>query len=193
MPRKAQHREPIIGAAVKLFRRNGYSRTGLSDIIAESNAPKGSLYHYFPDGKASIGVSAIEEAGRRIAATLASISERTETAGDMLQAYVRQLAKWMAVSGYRDGCPITTVVLELAPRDRAISDAGRKAYGARTTAFEQKFIADGFSPARARRLALVCAVAINGALVQSRIERNSRPLEIVAGELADLIHSTERA
>ena len=30
----------------------------------------------------------------------------------------------------RDGCPITTVLLELAPADRAVAQAGRAAYGA---------------------------------------------------------------
>ncbi|WP_455410071.1 TetR/AcrR family transcriptional regulator [Streptomyces hiroshimensis] len=34
-----------------LFRRNGYSGTGLKRIAAEADAPFGSIYHFFPGGK----------------------------------------------------------------------------------------------------------------------------------------------
>jgi len=37
----------------------GYACTGLNDIVDASGAPKGSLYHYFPAGKASIAVAAV--------------------------------------------------------------------------------------------------------------------------------------
>ena len=62
MPAVPKHRKPIVDAAVTLFRRQGYAGTGLNDIVDTSGAPKGSLYHYFPDGKASIAVAAVEEA-----------------------------------------------------------------------------------------------------------------------------------
>lgn len=58
MPAVPRHRQPIITAAVALFRRQGFARTGLNDIVDISGAPKGSLYHYFPLGKSSI----VEEA-----------------------------------------------------------------------------------------------------------------------------------
>ena len=67
MPAVPKHREPITDAAVRLFRRKGYAATGLNEIVEVSGAPKGSLYHYFPEGKASIAVAAVEEAGRRVA------------------------------------------------------------------------------------------------------------------------------
>jgi AcrR family transcriptional regulator len=59
LPAIPKHRQPIVNAAVTLFRRQGYSATGLNDIVDESGAPKGSLYHYFPAGKASIAVAAV--------------------------------------------------------------------------------------------------------------------------------------
>lgn len=39
--------------------QRGYFGTGLSDIIARAEAPKGSLYHYFPEGKPQIASAAI--------------------------------------------------------------------------------------------------------------------------------------
>ena len=58
MARKAKHRQAIVDAAVALFRKQGYAATGLNEIVEASGAPKGSLYYYFPKGKASIAVAA---------------------------------------------------------------------------------------------------------------------------------------
>lgn len=189
MPAVPKHRGPIIDAAVTLFRRQGYAGTGLNDIVDLSGAPKGSLYHYFPAGKASIAVAAVEEAGQRVAETLAELAATARSTGDLLKAHARLLAGWMRKSGYRDGCPITTVLLELAPEDRAVADAGRRAYAARLAVITEKLIDDGVAPARAPRLATLCVSALQGALVQSRVDRSGAPLEIAAAELAGLLET----
>ena len=187
MPAVPKHRQPIINAAVTLFRRQGFAGTGLNDIVDESGAPKGSLYHYFPAGKSSIAVAAVEEAGRRVAETVAQLARETPSTGALIKAHARMLAGWMRKSGFRDGCPITTVLLELAPQDRAVAQAGRQAYAARLAILIEKLAADGFSGKRAERLAGLCVSAIQGALIQARVERSGAPIERVADELAAML------
>lgn len=187
MPAIPRHRQPIIDAAVTLFRRQGYASTGLNDIVDASGAPKGSLYHYFPGGKASIAVASVEEAGRRVADTMVSLSRQAGSTGDLLRRHARLLAGWMRRSGFRDGCPITTVLLELAPRDRAVAEAGRRAYAARIAVLKEKLISDGASPPQADRLAVLCVAALQGALIQARVERSGAAIEVAAAELADLL------
>ena len=41
----------ILDAGARLFRRQGYTGTGMKAIVAESGAPLGSIYHFFPGGK----------------------------------------------------------------------------------------------------------------------------------------------
>jgi TetR/AcrR family transcriptional regulator, lmrAB and yxaGH operons repressor len=187
-----KHRQPIIDAAVTLFRRQGYGATGLNDIVDESGAPKGSLYHYFPEGKSSIAVAAVEEAGRRVVATMAKLASETGSTGDLMRAHARLLAGWMRKSGFRDGCPITTVLLELAPKDRAVAQAGQDAYTARLRILTDRLIADGISPARAERLAGLCVSALQGALIQARVERSGAPIEAAAEELARILDELAR-
>lgn len=189
MPAVPRHRQPIINAAVTLFRRQGFARTGLNDIVDVSGAPKGSLYHYFPLGKSSIAVAAVEEAGRRVVATVERLASECASSGDLLRAHARLLAGWMQKSGFRNGCPITTVLLELAPRERAVTEAGRKAYAARLSILSRKLVEDGFARARADALAVLCISALQGALVQARVERSGRPIEVTAAELARLLEA----
>jgi len=189
MPAVPKHRQPIVNAAVTLFRRQGYAGTGLNDIVDASGAPKGSLYYYFPNGKASIAVAAVEEAGRRVAETMEKLGRETGSTGELLRGHARLLAGWMRKSGFRDGCPITTVLLELAPKDRNVAEAGRKAYAARIRAMKDKLEADGFSPPRADRLAVLCVSTLQGALIQSRVERSGAAIETAADELAKMLET----
>ncbi len=187
MPAVPRHRQPIVDAAVRLFRRQGYAGTGLNDIVDLSGAPKGSLYHYFPAGKASIAIAAVEEAGGRVSATMAKLASETRSTAELLRAHARQLSGWMRNSGFRDGCPITTVLLELAPKDRAVAEVGRTAYAARIDVIKRKLVTDGFSPIRAGRLAVLCVATLQGTLIQSRVERSGAPIEIAADELAQML------
>lgn len=187
MSRTPKHRAPIIDASITLFRRQGFARTGVNDIVDLCGAPKGSLYHYFPEGKVSIAVAAVEEAGQRVAATLHDLSERSPDTPTLLTAHADLLVKWLRASDFRDGCPITTVLLELAPQERGVTAAGRKAYGDRIRILRDKLLADGHRPERAQSLAQLCTSALQGALVQARVERSGKPIEQTAAELSRLI------
>ena len=187
MPPAQKHRGPIIDAAVTLFRRQGYASTGLNDIVEASGAPKGSLYYYFPQGKASIAEAAVEEAGNRVYHTLEELSAKSATTSDLMRAHAALLAEWMESSDYRDGCPITTVLLELAPEEQAVTRAGRKAYNARSALLRAKLIEDGFQPPKAKGLAQLCTSCLQGSLIQARIERNAKPILRAAEELAEML------
>ena len=189
MAPKQKHRKPVINSAVKLFRRKGYAATGLNDIVDDSCAPKGSLYHYFPDGKSSIAAAAVEEAGHRVRDTLIELEQSTGSTRDLIKEHTRLLGKWMKQSGYRDGCPMTTVLLELAPEDRAVTLAGKRAYVDRNQVLSSRLIEDGIQEGDAARLASVCTSAIQGALIEARVQRSNKPLETVADELPKLIES----
>src|SRR5438093_12024105 len=98
MPTPPRHRDAIVRAAARLFRRQGYAATGLNQILADSGAPKGSLYHYFPQGKMQIGEDVVALAGRRLAATLTELVEAERSSGAALRRYARLLVGWLEAS-----------------------------------------------------------------------------------------------
>ena len=187
MPTPAKHRGSILNAAVTLFRRQGYTATGIADIIELSHAPRGSLYHYFPGGKAAIGEAAVEEAGRRVAKTMTDLAQRSSSTAELVVEHARLMGQWMAKSRFRDGCPITTVLLEMAPRDPGVTKAGRTTYAARNALLKERLLADGFDSGQADRLAVLCTSALLGALIQARVEKSEGPLLAAAQELAALV------
>jgi AcrR family transcriptional regulator len=177
-------RERMIRSAVALFRERGVSGTSFSDVLEHSTAPRGSLYHYFPGGKAQLAEEATRYAGEFIAGGLAAALEQKDPA-----AAIRDFATvWRDVlrrSDFAAGCPVLSASLE---GER--SPAARDAAGAAFRRWE-KLLADGFERQgaprpRARSLATLSIAAIEGAIVLARAQRSSAPLERVVGELEAL-------
>jgi len=176
-----------VRAAAALFRRNGYAATGINEIAELAGAPKGSLYHYFPDGKDQIGEAAVRFAGRGVIATLEKLEGEHQTASAMVQAYCRLLAGWMAKSGFRDGCPISTTLLESAPQSPGIALAGQEAFSGWRAVITRALLYDGFSRSEARRLSTLAVSAIEGSLILSRVESSGQPIEDVGRSLAAML------
>jgi len=186
MAAAAKHRDALLAASVKLFRQKGYAATGLAEILAESGAPKGSLYYYFPDGKAGIGAEAVELAGKTVTRTLKELAAETDGPGALLAQYLDLLAGWMEASNYRDGCPITTTLLETVPEHEAIRAAGAAAFDTWASVLAESAVAAGVPQARAERLARFSISALEGALVQCRVSGDAAPLRLAAEELGAL-------
>jgi len=178
-----RHRDAIVRAAAALFRRNGYAATGINEIAEVSGAPKGSLYHYFPGGKDQIAVAAVRFAGGVVVATLETLAQEHDTAAAMIRAYCKLLAGWMAKSGFRDGCPIATTLLEAAPQSKEMAAAGREAFAGWCAVIARALVRDGFGKAEAKRLSTLAVSSLEGALILARVEASARPIEDVAKAL----------
>lgn len=170
-------------AAATLFRRNGFAATGINEIAAVSGAPKGSLYHYFPNGKDQIAEAAVRFAGAGVVATLEKLEKQHSSASAMIGAYCKLLAGWMAKSGFRDGCPIATTLLESAPQSTEMAAAGREAFAGWRAVIARALLRDGFGKAEAGRLATMTVSAIEGALILARVESSAQPIDDVARTL----------
>jgi TetR/AcrR family transcriptional repressor of lmrAB and yxaGH operons len=189
VPAPPKHRGAIVRAAATLFRRNGFAATGINEIAEVSGAPKGSLYHYFPKGKDQIAEAAVRFAGAGVVATLEKLEKEHSSAAAMIQAYCRLLAGWMSKSGFRDGCPIATTLLESAPRSKEMAAAGREAFSGWREVIARALVRDGFGKAEAERLATLTVAAIEGALILARVEGSARPIDDVANTLTGTLRS----
>ena len=180
-------RDEIIEATGRLLELQGYRATGMNEIVRESGAPKGSLYHYFPEGKDELAAAVIAHAAQAITANSESVLAAHDDAAAAVVSFVRQLAGHVSASGYRQGGPITAVALEAASTNERLRQACRDAYRAWRRPF-----ADKLRPAygdRADRLAMLIIAAIEGGIVLSRSEQSEQPLLDVAEEIERLLES----
>ncbi|HEX2485091.1 MAG TPA: TetR/AcrR family transcriptional regulator [Myxococcota bacterium] len=180
MPRAAVHKQNLVRTAMRLFRRQGYASTGLQQILAESGAPKGSLYHYFPNGKEAIGEAAVELAGASMRETLERLARSHRDPRAFARAWCKVLAGWMEESGFRSGCPIATTLLETAPVSPAITAAGARAIDGWIEVIAGVLARDGGGPREAEQRAQLLVAAMEGALLLARVRRSGAPILDVA-------------
>ncbi len=169
---------------MRLFRRQGYASSGLQQILAESGAPRGSLYHYFPSGKESLAEAAVQLAGGMIGEMLLDLAARHPEPKSFLRAYARTMADWMEESEFQSGCPIATTLLETAPRSPAITAAGVCAIDAWIDVIAGVFAAAGLARREARIRAQLVIAAMEGALILARVRQSTRPILDVAKMIA---------
>src|SRR6266566_3340219 len=63
-------RASMVRSAASLIRSRGVNATSFSDVLADSEAPRGSIYHHFPDGKRQLAEDAIQWTSERLLAHL---------------------------------------------------------------------------------------------------------------------------
>ena len=85
-------RDAFLRATARLLRRQGYGATAVSEIVARSGAPKGSLYFHFPDGKEQLAVEAMTRAGEQLRAAIAAIVSSGDGLGESVGRLVDALA-----------------------------------------------------------------------------------------------------
>jgi len=180
-------RKRIVHTASDLFRRHGYYGTGLNQILADSGAPRGSLYFHFPQGKEQLGVEAMEAAGDAYARRVEGILDASESVGAAIEAVLAAFAAEMGESNFERGCRVAPVVLDAVPESEPLRRACEDALEGWLAPVERSLVDAGWPREAARDKALHLLAAIEGALILARVHRDTEPLRAIGRELrADL-------
>lgn len=157
----------------------------MSEIVAESGAPRGSLYFYFPGGKDELACAALEASGREWRARIAEAVDRSPDLDGAIGNVVKLLADDLEASGWDNGCPVAAVALE------SISPPVREAIVAHYTgwldAVAERLERFGVAKAPARQIAMLGLSPIEGALLLARVLRSREPLVTVGAALRAMV------
>jgi AcrR family transcriptional regulator len=175
-------RARMVRGAAELLRQRGYTGTGFREVIELTGAPRGSIYHHFPGGKAELAGEAVDYVG----SLARRVIDESLAEGDPIGALRAFVELWRADferSGYRAGCPIVAVAVESHDDAPELLNSASRAFEQWETAFAGSLRRAGVARARAQRLASLVVSAVEGAIVVSRARRDEKPLLDVAREL----------
>src|SRR6185503_7604645 len=110
-PRQSDSRQRMVLSAAALLREHGASATSIDRMLAHSGAPRGSVYHHFPGGRAQLIDEAVALAGDFVAG-LIETAARADDPVDALDAFFALWRDQLTRSDFRSGCPIVAVAVE---------------------------------------------------------------------------------
>lgn len=183
-------RERMVISAALLIRERGARATAISDVLAHSGAPRGSAYHYFPDGRTQLLCEAIDYAGDHVAGRIAKYSRSIDVLDALIDGYRRQLLD----TDFRAGCPIVAVAVEAGDPDSGdraapVIERAAAAFAKWNDLIARQLVADGVGSSRADELAMLLTAATEGAIVVARASRDLKPLELVHSQLRTLLEA----
>ena len=180
-------REHILQTTCDLMEKQGYHGTGLNEIVKESGAPKGSLYHYFPEGKEQIASEAVVQSGKATAERIQNGLSGNSNPAKAIHDFILNVADHVESSGFAAGSPLTSVAMETATKSERINAACREAYALLETAFKEKLLESGFTKIKAEELGTFITAAVEGGIILSRTHHSGDPLRTVAKHLKMLL------
>ncbi len=180
----ADTKQRIVDAGATLFRRQGYTGTGVKQIVAEASAPFSSLYHFFPGGKDELGAEVIHTSGQMFQELVEAVFDAAPDLPSGVQACFTGAAETLRQTDYADACPIATVALEVASTNEPLRQATAEVFERWIAAATQRIAAAGIPDVAARQLAISIICLLEGAFILSRATRTTEPLQ-AAGRTAE--------
>jgi TetR/AcrR family transcriptional regulator, lmrAB and yxaGH operons repressor len=183
MPRRSDSREQMIKAGRRLYSARGYVGTAFSDVLAESGAPRGSVYFHFPGGKDEFAGEVVAAHGRSANARLARLAATCATPQELLVNYLENARDHAVATGYQEGCPIGAVVLEGAHASPELLTSAANALTSSIAVLATLLMERGAAEADAHRWATAAITGFEGALIVSRALRDPAPFDSLIDSL----------
>ncbi len=174
-------RDLMVLGAMDLLATNGLSGTSFSDVLEVTGAPRGSIYHHFPQGKDQLIAAAVDLTGDRYTAWMEQY--RGASPERIIGGFLHIWRHTLASSDMMAGCPVLAVTVATDSEDLVAH--ARTVFRASHDQLTAMLVDAGAPDDQAASLATVAIAAAEGAVVLARAERSMHPFETVAAHLLD--------
>jgi AcrR family transcriptional regulator len=185
----ATTKERILDTTAELFRRYGYTGTGLKQIVAAANAPFGSVYHFFPGGKAQLCEEVVRRSGQMYMELVLGVWGAAPDALTGVGDIFAGAAEVLRQTDYMDACPIATVALEVANSNEVLRQATADVFDTWIAAATARLAEAAVAEPQARHLAIVLIELLEGAFVLSRTARTTEALDAAGTAATALVRA----
>ena len=185
---KVNSRQKILETASELFKSQGYHATGLNQIIKESGAPKGSIYHYFPGGKEELAIESIKLAVRKGKENLINDLSKSSDPLKSIEELLNKISDDFDPHNPHQGVSISMLAMETSVISDPLRNACLDAFKTWESIFYDKLIEGGFNPEEAEGLGMTIHFLLEGAVALSIVRQDNKPFLIISKQIKKLLY-----
>lgn len=191
MASRTDVRARMVSAGEDLLSQRGYGVTML-DVIERAEAPRGSIYYHFPNGKLELAIEVADKVRREVDELVTYHSRKIAEPIPFLQKLVDHHRKRLVNSGYELGCPLMGIITSGDIESPELQAAITAAFTVWIGAISRELVAKGLTEAQGNQLASLLVSGVEGCIVVARAKQSSVPFTdfsksiplLVAGVLA---------
>lgn len=185
---KTNTKDIFIDTASSLFANQGYHATGISEILKKSNAPKGSLYYYFPQGKEQLTQEALQKTAEKISTEILDVLAKASTPLEGLQQHLIYIAQKIEKDLFQPNVSISLIALETFSSNEIIRLECERTFQQIQNIYKNSFLKMDLQEEYADFLAMTMVMLTEGAITLSLTKKNTQPLHQLANNLPLLIN-----
>ncbi|MEU1994194.1 TetR/AcrR family transcriptional regulator [Nocardia gamkensis] len=168
----------MITAAVESLRRRGLAGMSFTEVLADSGAARGAIYHHFPGGKAQLVTEAAALHGQQVAERLADVSGASPRA--VVEAFLNFVRPVIQESARGCGCAIAAVTVSVDDDHGELLRTAATTFASWSDQLTVALTDAGMPEADAKDLALLLIALLEGAQVLCRADSSTAAFERAA-------------
>lgn len=181
MPNDTKSR--MIDAAVSALQRRGLAGMSFTEVLQDSGAARGAIYHHFPGGKAELVAEAATRNGRDVREHLATLPGAT--LAEIVDNFLAAVRPVVTASAAGAGCAVAAITVE--PEGDSLRRVADAAFTSWTTALAEQLAGVGIEHGEAADLATALIGLLEGAHILCRAAGTVEPFEQIERAVAELI------
>lgn len=190
-------RKHILTKAAELFRTQGYHATSLSQILKTTETQKGTIYHYFPQGKEQLAIEAIEQTGKiredfikyhfsiEEDIALAIYNQVIEMANSSIEILEAPPKESVNIS-------LVSMSSEVWYSNDTLREACLKVYTDWQNLYYNQLVKKGFDKETSKALSITIQSMIEGAYVLSVTKKNLNPMKTIGDSIYKIIKNNNK-
>src|SRR5579872_4320808 len=183
-PMAADTRNRMIEATVSALQQHGVAGMSFTDVLRDSGAARGAIYHHFPGGKRQLVGEAAESNGRQVHERLAALTAGSPRS--IVEEFLAMIRPVVQAAACGSGCAVAAVTVAAGQDSGDLRRIADSAFNTWTDELAARLTASGLPPHEAHDLAATLITLLEGAQVLCRASGTLDPFERVVRTVASL-------
>jgi TetR/AcrR family transcriptional regulator, lmrAB and yxaGH operons repressor len=183
--------EQMVRGTAALLATVGLQGASIREVVRATGAPRGSIYHHFPGGKADLVTRAIELVGQSVVELIEGLGGRP--AVDVVSGFAGMWRTTLVRSDLGSGCAVAAVTVAADGELPEITTLTGEIFLRWQRALAAALDEGGLDAPAAAGLATTVLAAVEGALILARAQRSIEPFDRVVANLEVLARTQSAA